>query len=133
MTEQNYFTITKEERSKILQAKISEYVRDGYRVVSQTDFTAQLIKPKRFSLFWAIFWFLFFGVGVFIYLFYYWSKKDQTSYLTVDEYGITIGANSNPTADKKTSSSTWIIYVLLAFLFIMAICYFIGSSNLPSP
>ena len=57
-----------------LQAHIAWYVRGGYRVVSQTDTTAQLVKPKEFSFGWAVFWFLFFGVGVLVYLFYLRGK-----------------------------------------------------------
>ncbi len=76
-----------EERRTILQREINNYVRRGYRVVSQTDTTAQLVKPKRFSLLWALFWFLMLFVGLLIYLLYYISKKDNTVYLEVDEYG----------------------------------------------
>ena len=66
-----------EERSEILGREINRYVRQGYRVVSRTDTTAQLVKPKEFSLFWAIIGFLF------LYLLYYLSKKDETLYLEV--------------------------------------------------
>jgi len=59
-----------------LQAEINQYVRKGYQVVSQTETTAQLVKPKRFSLVW---FFLFFGI---FYLPYYIAKRDKTVYLT---------------------------------------------------
>ena len=64
-----------------LQEHIDWYVRQGYLVVSQTEGSAQLVKPKQFSFIWALFWFLWFGVGVLVYLFYYMAKKDRTVYL----------------------------------------------------
>ena len=73
-------------RRTALQAEVSKYVRDGYRVQSQTDTTAQLIKPKKFS--WLIFLVLLLIVGFgIIYLIYYLVKKDKAVYLTVDEFG----------------------------------------------
>ncbi len=76
-----------EQRRHVLQAKIAWFVRYGYRVISQTDTSAQMIKPKGFSCLWASAWFLFFGIGILIYLFYYWAKKDEIIYVSVDEYG----------------------------------------------
>jgi len=75
-----------EERRAILQREINNYVRRGFRVVSQTDTTAQLIKPKRISLFWAIVW-TFLIVGIILYLLWYIVQRDQSVYLEVDEHG----------------------------------------------
>lgn len=80
-------TKTIDERRAILQRQIADLTRKGYRVVSQTDTTAQLVKPKTFSFLWAIIWFLALGIGLLVYLIYYWSKRDQTVYLEVDEKG----------------------------------------------
>lgn len=60
-----------------LRFQIDHYVGQGYRVVSQTPTTAQLVKPKKFSLFWALAWFLCAGVGIVVYLLYYASKRDH--------------------------------------------------------
>jgi len=80
-----------EERSAILDDHIAQLVRYGYRVTSRTQTTAQLVKPKEFSLLWALVWLLVtlcvFGLGIMIYLFYYLAQKDQTAYLEVDPYG----------------------------------------------
>ena len=78
---------TLEERKHILTQEIAKYSKKGWHVVSQTDTTAQLLKPKRFSFLWAVLWTFVFGVGLLIYLFYHWAKKEQTLYLTVDENG----------------------------------------------
>ena len=60
-----------EQRREILQREIAKYMRKGFRVVSQTDTTAQLMKPKSFSFLWAFLWFLLFGFGLIVYLLYY--------------------------------------------------------------
>lgn len=76
-----------------LQKEIDRYVKQGYRVVSQTSTTAQLIRPKTFSCLWASLWLLVAVIGVFFYLFYYWGKKDETIYLQVidDKVKVTRG------------------------------------------
>lgn len=76
-----------DQRRTILQREISGYLRRGFRVQSQTETTAQLVKPKKFSLLWAVLWFFVFGVGLVLYLLYYLSKKDETVYLEVGEAG----------------------------------------------
>lgn len=76
-----------DERRAILQREISGYVKKGFRVVSQTDTTAQLVKPKTFSFLWALLWFLLLGVGLLVYLIWYWAKRDETIYLEVDDKG----------------------------------------------
>jgi hypothetical protein len=75
------------ERSAILDAEVMKYARRGYEVRSRTQTTAQLVKPKKFSFIWALVWFLLFGIGLIVYLLYYWGKRDQTIYLEVDERG----------------------------------------------
>jgi len=64
-----------------LDQRIAMYVKHGYHVTERTEHSAQLVKPKKFSFFWATAWFLCFGVGILVYLFYYWSKRDQVVYL----------------------------------------------------
>ena len=76
-----------DQRRAVLEREIASRVRQGYRVLAQTDTTAQLVKPKSFSAGWAIMWFLVFGVGLVVYLLYYAGKKDQQAYLAVDEAG----------------------------------------------
>lgn len=80
-----------EQRTAILEQHIGQLVRHGYRVISRTETTAQLVKPKEFSLLWALLWLgvtlCVFGLGILIYLFYYLAQKDKTVYLEVDPYG----------------------------------------------
>ncbi len=51
-----------------LDPVIAYYVSKGYRVISQTETSAQLVKSKKFSFFWGVFWFLIFIVPFVIYL-----------------------------------------------------------------
>lgn len=76
-----------EYRQALLDQEIDKYVKMGYRIVSQTQTTAQLVKPKKFSLIWAGLWFMLFGIGLVVYVLYYWAKSDKTVYLKVDEVG----------------------------------------------
>ncbi len=76
-----------ETRRAALQARINQYLSQGYRVVSQTDTTAQLVRPKKFSCLIAVLALLVLVIGLLIYLFYYMGKKDDSVYLTVDDYG----------------------------------------------
>lgn len=67
----------------LLAKEVQRYVKQGYRVVSQTETTAQLVRPKAFSCLAATLWTLLLGIGLIFYLFWYASKKDDTIYLQV--------------------------------------------------
>jgi len=65
-----------------LSGRVSEYVDKGYRLKSQGPDNALLVKPKKFSLIWAIL------VGVLLYAAYYlWVKKQEQVYLSVNQKG----------------------------------------------
>ncbi len=72
---------------KPLQDHINWYVRQGYRVVSQTDTAAQLVRQKQFSMMWFLLGLLAVGVGAVLYIIYYTLKRDTTVYLTVQTDG----------------------------------------------
>lgn len=80
-------TLSLEQRQKILSRVIANYSAAGWRVTAQTGASVQMVKPKSFSCLWASLWFLMFGIGLLFYLFYYWAKKDETVFITVDEFG----------------------------------------------
>ncbi len=75
------------ERKNILENAIAFYLRQGYRVNSQTDNTVQLMKPKQFSFFVAIILFLIFIIPFVLYLLYYLAQHDKTVYIVVNEEG----------------------------------------------
>jgi hypothetical protein len=70
-----------------LEEMIRRYTVGGYRVVNQTTTTAQLVKPKEFSAIWAVLWFLVFGFGVLVYIFYYMGKRDTIVHLSLNAEG----------------------------------------------
>jgi uncharacterized membrane protein len=79
--------ITIEQRRKALDDAVRHWVKRGYVVQSRSDTTAQIVKHKKFSFLWALLWFLLLGVGLLIYLIYYWAKRDKTVYVEVDAKG----------------------------------------------
>ena len=81
------FEITREARQAVLQNAIAGYLRSGFHVVSQTEFTAQLLKPKKFGCFLFVILFILAVLPAIIYVAYYASKKDETVYLEVDAAG----------------------------------------------
>lgn len=90
-----------EERAEILQIEINRYLQRGLKVLSQTQTTAQLVKPKKFSCLLATLGLLLFGVGFLIYIFYYASQKDTQLYIQVLDDG-TILHNGQPPRPTKS-------------------------------
>lgn len=74
-------------RESLLDQEIQGYVRRGYRVVGRTPTTAQLVKPKQFSLLLALLGLLFVVVGLVVYLLIYLTMHDIQVYLEVDAKG----------------------------------------------
>ena len=79
--------LSREDRSDILEKEVRKYVGRGYRVTSRTDTTAQLVKPKKFSKFWAILWFCCLVFPFVIYILWYMAKKDKMVSLEIDKLG----------------------------------------------
>ncbi len=75
-----------EERREILQKEISKYVKDGYRVVSQSNTSAQLTRETGPSLGLACLLSLLLLLPAILYLIFYKSKENL--YIEVDEKGL---------------------------------------------
>ena len=75
-----------EARRDLLDREIARYIQEGFRVLSRTDTTAQLVKPKTFSLVWFLIWMLLL-IGWLFYVAYYLAKRDETIYLEVTPGG----------------------------------------------
>ena len=75
-----------EQRRTILQQAIRHYYDKGFRVVTQTDTTAQMVRKKEFSCLWFVLSIILL-IGWLVYLLWYWSQKDQYIYVEVDDYG----------------------------------------------
>lgn len=67
-----------------LKGQIKTLVERGYTVTMQDKTTAQLVKKKQFSCLIATLSFLFFGIGFFLYLFYFLAQRDTIVYLDLD-------------------------------------------------
>ena len=76
-------TLTPEQRRDILDRAVAKYVKQGYRVISRTDTTAQLVKPKRFGCTWLLLSLLSLGIALVFYLY----TKDKAIYLEVTPTG----------------------------------------------
>lgn len=79
--------LTEAERSAILDAEIMRWVANGYRLQARTATTAQLIRPKTFSVALAILGLLFLVIGLIAYLLWYAAQADESLYLMVEEDG----------------------------------------------
>jgi hypothetical protein len=82
MTRKTYYD---EVDQALVNKLVSKYVRRGYRVVSQTPTSAQLVMEKKFSCLIATFLFLFFALPFFIYLFWYMGKKELSLFIRLEE------------------------------------------------
>jgi len=76
------------QKQNVLENTIAFYVQQGYRVSSQTENTAQLVKPKKFDLFCAVFLFLILIFPFILYLLYYLAQDDKTIYIFIDDMGM---------------------------------------------
>ena len=136
-----------EQRTAFLDQQIRQYANRGFRVISRSETTAQLVKPKKFSFILAALGLLLWGVGLLLYLFYYWSQKDQTVLIQVDPQGRVIDssrtvappeqASRRQTPEKKAATLRWVLVLvliafavvaLLAFVFVASVL-FGGPSN----
>ena len=74
-------------RQNILRKEIEKYVRNGYRVICESQSTALLIKPNKFSLFWAIVWFMLAVLPFVIYILWYNDHKEKWVCISVNVFG----------------------------------------------
>jgi hypothetical protein len=79
----------------ILQEEIARRTAQGWVLVSRGAAEAQMRKPKRFSFVWAFLWFLAFGIGLLVYLFWHWAKSDQLIYLRAVDGDVVVTGTSS--------------------------------------
>ena len=80
-------TVSPEQRKAQLDGVVARYEAKGYHVEDRSEFRVTMMRPKEFSFIWALLWFLLFGVGILVYLFYYMGKSDKRVTLEVEEFG----------------------------------------------
>jgi len=74
-----------DERKKILDKTINEYVQRGWHIISRTDTAIQLSRDKRASCLLAILLAIFFILPALLYLLLY--RGTENLYIEVDDYG----------------------------------------------
>jgi hypothetical protein len=115
-----------QDQRRLIQIHINKLLPYGYRVVSQTDTTAQLVKPKRFNVIGCIAGCILLGfiagiygiVGVLaVYLVFYLGASDANVYLQTKDDGTVSRSTSGclpgldlpaaPKRDERTLSN-WV-------------------------
>jgi len=120
-----------------LHEAIAFYHSKGYRVISQTPSSAQLVKKKKLNFILSVFLFLFFIVPFIIYLLWYASQKEQLVHLQYYDGTLTVSnATGRRTVFKtkprkrqlKRALLTWfenvaysLIWVVLVILIVIII------------
>lgn len=113
-----------------LKAQIRHAVQFGFHPVSQDATTAHLLRKKKFSCLFATLSFLCFGIGFFVYLFYYLAKRDDEIYLdlTTQPKGEELKAYVAKDFSKKRNNAIAIIgFLFFIFFVIPAIATFFSQ------
>jgi len=71
-----------------MESMVQSYIIQGYNVAHKTDSTVTLVKPKQFNWIIAVAGFMFLFIGLFIYLGYYMTKKDEVITINVKTQSI---------------------------------------------
>lgn len=101
-----------------LHREVIRHINNGYRILAQTESTAQLVKPKRFSFGWFLLLALF---GVFpgiLYIAWYASKQDNVVYLWYDDSSGTVQRQYR----GMTGWTKWVLIGLAVYL-VIALMY----------
>ncbi len=86
-------------------------------------------RAKRFSFGWALVWFLLFGVGVVVYLFWHWAKHDELIFLRLVDGQLVITAERQP---RTATYGAPIIALLLAIGAIIGLLLAFGGGTDPA-
>lgn len=70
----------------MMDAKVMEYARKGYLVVSRSNTQVQMLKKKEFSFAIALLGLLTWGAVTVLYIFWYMAKKDEIVTLTFSKH-----------------------------------------------
>ncbi len=71
-----------------MEAEIARLTRRGYVIVSRAETSAQLKRPKHFSIWWALFWLLVGGLGLPLYIgWYLLVKRDRVAFVRITPEG----------------------------------------------
>ena len=66
-----------------VEQKIDRYIKKGFLVQHRDEHRIQLVQSKKFSWLFALLWLLCGGVGIVVYLVYYWVKQNKVVTLSL--------------------------------------------------
>ena len=100
--------LSDEQRSAALAEELQRLTWQGYQVVSQTDDSAELLKPKKFRVGLGLVLFLVtFGIGLIVYAAYFFLiQKDEHAQIRVDALGQTTATGIDDLYDATYAAST---------------------------
>ena len=81
-----------------LKAEIDRRTADGWEIVSRKANEVQMRRPKQFSLLSAFIGSLAFGVGLVVYLAWYWAKRDEYANLRIEGDKLSVTESGGPLA-----------------------------------
>jgi H+/Cl- antiporter ClcA len=119
-----------------LQDTIEDHASRGFTVSSQTETTAQMVRSKEFNLVPALLWFLLFGIGVLVYVFYYMYKRDETIFIRVQGGEVSVQSTDKSKGRRnQTSPMSCVITILIvigAFIGMAIIAVLLATWLIPT-
>ena len=119
-----------------LQNTIEDHASRGFIISSQTETTAQRVRSKEFNLVPALVWFLLFGIGVLVYIFYYMYKSDETIFIRVQGGEVSVQSTDKSKGRRnQTSPMSCVITILIvigAFIGMAIIAVLLATWLLPT-
>ena len=119
-----------------LQDTIGDHASRGFTVSSQTETTAQMVRSKEFNLVPALLWFLLFGIGVLVYVFYYMYKRDETIFIRVQGGEVSVQSTDKSKGRRnQTSPMSCVITILIvigAFIGMAIIAVLLATWLIPT-
>ena len=119
-----------------LQDTIEDHASRGFTVSSQTETTAQMVRSKEFNLVPALLWFLLFGIGVLVYIFYYMYKSDETIFIRVQGGEVSVQSTDKSKGRRnQTSPMSCVITILIvigAFIGMAIIAVLLATWLIPT-
>ncbi|MCO5176141.1 MAG: hypothetical protein M9890_04090 [Thermomicrobiales bacterium] len=103
-----------------LRSAVDSYLRHGYFVAQLSPAAARVVKPKRFNVMAAVLWLLFFGGGLFIYLIYYATSRDEIVDIVVTPGGQVQVNRQGPTPGETALGVVVILIIAIVVIVLLA-------------
>ena len=103
-----------------LRSAVDSYLRQGFLVAQLSSTSARVVKPKRFNVLAAVLWLLFFGGGLFIYLIYHASSRDEVVDIRATPGGRIQVQRQGPTPGETALGEGVIIAIAIVAIVLLA-------------